>query len=289
VAAFYPGLARAWTSKAPTNPLGCLVDLTRCIGCRKCEQACNEVNHLSPPALPFDDVRVFDQERRPDAEAFTVVNRYFTGRVDERDKPIPTYVKIQCMHCQDPACVSACVTGALTKRENGVVHYDKDLCIGCRYCMVACPFQIPAYEYHNPLTPRVRKCTFCFDRIAKEGGKPGCASICPVEAITFGKRNDLLALAKNRIKKDPARYVNKIYGELEVGGSSWLYVSGVSFDQLKFQDLPSTPPPKLTETIQDSLFSYLWSPVALFAVLGGIMRLTHRHEGDTSTTHKGGE
>jgi hypothetical protein len=98
-----------------------------------------------------------------------------------------------------------------------------------------------------------------------------------------------LALAKNRIKKDPARYVNKIYGELEVGGSSWLYVSGVSFDQLKFQDLPSTPPPKLTETIQDSLFSYLWSPVALFAVLGGIMRLTHRHEGDTSTTHKGGE
>jgi formate dehydrogenase beta subunit len=289
VAAFYPGLARAWTSKAPTNPLGCLVDLTRCIGCRKCEQACNEVNHLSPPALPFDDVRVFDQERRPDAEAFTVVNRYFTGRVDERDKPIPTYVKIQCMHCQDPACVSACVTGALTKRETGVVHYDKDLCIGCRYCMVACPFQIPAYEYHNPLTPRVRKCTFCFDRIAKEGGKPGCASICPVEAITFGKRNDLLALAKNRIKKDPARYVNKIYGELEVGGSSWLYVSGVSFDQLKFQDLPSTPPPKLTETIQDSLFSYLWSPVALFAVLGGIMRLTHRHEGDTSTTHKGGE
>ena len=278
-AAVAPGHAQAWQSKAPPDPYGCLVDLTRCVGCRKCEQACNEVNKLPEPKVPFDDLTVLDAKRRPDHDTFTIVNRHYSGKLDDRDKPVPTYVKVQCMHCQDPACVSACITGALTKKENGAVHYDVTKCIGCRYCMAACPFEIPAYEYHDPITPRVRKCTFCYERIEKEGGKPGCASICPVEAITFGRRSDLLRLAHRRIDSDPARYVDHVYGEKEVGGTSWLYVSGVEFNRVGFQDLPEQPMPKVTETIQHSLFSYLWSPLALFGVLGAVMGYTSRKGG----------
>ena len=266
-----PDKARAWQSKAPPDPYGCLVDLTRCVGCRKCEQACNEVNELPKPDIRFGDLTVFDAKRRPDAGAYTIVNQYLTGRVDDRQQQLPTFVKVQCMHCQDPACASACITGAMNKKENGSVFYDVSKCIGCRYCMVACPFEIPAYEYSDPITPKVQKCTFCFERISKEGGLPGCAQICPVEAITFGKREALLKLAKRKLKENPGKYIDHIYGEKEVGGTSWMYISAVSFKKLGFVNVPNKPLPKLTETIQHSLFSYLWSPIALFGVLSGVM------------------
>jgi len=269
-----------WRSKAPPDSLGCLIDLTRCIGCRKCEDACSQVNELPPPEKQSCDCVVFDHKRRPDEDSFTVVNRYFSGKLTEFDTPDPTFVKTQCMHCQDPACVSACIAAALSKQSNGAVKYDASKCIGCRYCMVACPFEIPAYEYHDPITPRVRKCTFCYDRISKEGGVPGCAAICPVEAITFGKRSDMLALAKNRLKENPGKYVTHIYGEKEVGGTAWLYISSVDFDQLGFPSLPHEPAPKLSETIQHSLFSYLWSPLVLFGVLGGIMGISGRKKNE---------
>ena len=126
------------------------------------------------------------------------------------------------MHCQDPACASACIVGGVDpKRKTGAVHYDASKCIGCRYCMVACPFEIPAYEYHDPVFPRVMKCTFCYERVEKEGKLPGCAQVCPVEAITFGKRSKLLELARERVKRNPGRYIDHIYGEHEVGGTCW--------------------------------------------------------------------
>jgi len=254
--------------KRPPNPYGCLVDTTFCVGCRKCELACNQVNALPEPDTPFEDLQVLNEKRRPNTAAYTVINRYFTGRLDDRNQLTPTFVKVQCMHCQDPACVSACIVGALTKKENGAVHYDASKCIGCRYCMVACPFQIPAYEYAKPLTPEVRKCTFCFDRISKTGGRPGCADICPVEAITFGKRSELLELARKKMAADPGRYVNRIYGEHEVGGTSWLYLASEPFEKLGFLELPTRPMPHLTETIQHGVFSYLWAPLTLFGILG---------------------
>ncbi|MEA3280257.1 MAG: hydrogenase 2 operon protein HybA [Thermodesulfobacteriota bacterium] len=281
-----PSSSHAWESKAPPDPFGCLVDLTRCIGCRKCEEACSTVNGLPQPIKYNCDCIVFEKKRRPDEKAFTVVNRYFSGKLDSFDKPIPTFIKVQCMHCQDPACVSACIAGALTKKDNGTVHYDVSKCIGCRYCMVACPFEIPAYEYHDPITPRVMKCTFCFDRISKDGGVPGCATICPVEAITFGKRETMLKLAKQRLKENPGKYVDHIYGEKEVGGTSWLYISSVPFNELNFPTLPDKPIPKLSETIQHSLFSYLWSPVLLFGLLGGIMYRSEKKNDETQ--NKGG-
>jgi len=273
--------AVAWQSRAPSDPFACLVDVTRCVGCRKCEEACNRVNGLPKPDTSFDDLTVFDVPRRPSEKAFTVINQYQTGARDDRGRLLPTYAKIQCMHCQDPACASACVTGALTKQENGAVHYDVTKCIGCRYCMVACPFQIPAYEYHDPVTPRVRKCNFCLDRISAEGGQPACAAICPKEAITFGKRKALIDLARQRIRKDPGRYVDHIYGETEVGGTCWLYVSGVPFEKIRFPALPDRPLPETTETIQHSLFSHLWSPFALFAALGAVVAVNTRRHRDT--------
>jgi Fe-S-cluster-containing dehydrogenase component len=279
--------AHAWHSRAPEDPHACLVDLTRCIGCRKCEQACNEVNHLPEPETSFEDLTVLDAKRRPDEKNFTVVNRYYSGRIDERDQLIPTFVKLQCMHCQDPACASACIVGALTKKDSGAVNYDVAKCIGCRYCMVACPFEIPAYEYQDPVTPRVMKCTFCYERVEKAGRLPGCAEICPVEAITFGKRSTLLKLARARIKKAPADYVDHVYGEHEVGGTCWMYLAGQPFDKLGFNKLPSKPMPQLAETIQHSLFSYLWSPIVLFGMLSGVM-WSFRGKGDRDDNHKGG-
>ncbi len=137
--------------------------------------------------------------------------------------------------------------------------------------MVACPFEIPAYEYHDPITPKVMKCTFCYDRISKGGGLPGCATICPTEALTFGKRETLLKVAKKRLKENPSKYINRVYGEKEVGGTSWFYISSVPFEKVNLPLLPDKPLPKLSETMQHSLFSYLWSPIALFGVLGAFM------------------
>ncbi len=279
--------ARAWESQAPTEAYGCLVDLTRCIGCRKCEQACNEVNKLPPPDRSFEDLTVLDRKRRPDEKTFTVVNRYYSGMIDERDQLIPTFVKLQCMHCQDPACASACIVGALSKQENGAVNYDVTKCIGCRYCMVACPFEIPAYEYHDPITPRVMKCTFCYERVAREGKLPGCAEICPVEAITFGRRDTLVKVARERIKENPGRYVDHIYGEHEAGGTSWMYLSAQPFEKLGFVALPDHPMPRLAETIQHSLYTYLWSPIVLFGMLSGIM-WAFRGKGERQEDHEGG-
>lgn len=278
--------ATAWQSRAPEDAYGCLVDLTRCIGCRKCEQACQTANGLPEPAQSFDDLTILDRKRRPDEKSFTVVNRYYSGRIDERDQLIPTFVKIQCMHCQDPACASACIVGALTKKDNGAVHYDAGKCIGCRYCMVACPFEIPAYEYHNPITPRVMKCTFCYERVAGEGKLPGCAQICPVEAITFAKRSTLLEIGHKRIADNPGRYVHHIYGEKEVGGTSWMYLSGQPFEDLGFIQVPEKPLPQLAETIQHSLFSYLWSPIVLFGMLSGVM-WGFRDKDDRGVDHGG--
>ena len=286
-AAVKPSKACAWESKAPPDPFGCLVDLTRCVGCRKCEQACAEVNDLPAPKRSDCQCTIFEQRRRPDEKAYTVVNRYFTGTVDEFSKPVPTFAKVQCMHCQDPACVSACIVGALTKDDTGAVRYNADKCIGCRYCMVACPFEIPAYEYFDPITPKVMKCTFCYDRISKQGGLPGCATICPTEALTFGKRQTLVKVAKQRLEQNPGKYINHLYGEKEAGGTSWMYLSAVPFEKVNLPVLPDKPMPKLSETIQHSLFSYLWSPIALFGLLGLFMGITGKKQ-EKKETGKGG-
>jgi formate dehydrogenase iron-sulfur subunit len=212
------------------DSFGILHDTTRCIGCRKCEEACNQVNKLPAPEQAFDDLTVLNTSRRTRSDAFTIVNQY-----TKSGSPQPVYAKTQCNHCLEPACASACFVRALRKVETGAVVYDASLCVGCRYCMIACPFNIPAYEYHEPLTPRVVKCTMCQPLIEK-GELPGCVASCPKEALTFGPRDHMIKLARQRIAKYPNTYIDHIYGEQEMGGTSWLYISGMPFSQMGMRE-----------------------------------------------------
>ncbi|MFZ1983813.1 MAG: 4Fe-4S dicluster domain-containing protein [Desulfatitalea sp.] len=228
--------------KGHAGSLAVLHDVTRCIGCRKCEAACNVVNELPPPAKPFDDLKVLETPRRTTAQAYTVVNQFFP---DGKDQP-PVFVKKQCNHCLEPACASACFVKAFTKTPQGAVVYNADVCVGCRYCMVACPFDIPAYEYHKALDPRIMKCTMCHPRVI-EGKLPGCVEACPTEALVFGVRDELIRVARDRIHSFPERYIDHIYGEQEMGGTSWLYLSGRPFAELGLrEDLGTTAAGQLT-------------------------------------------
>ncbi len=210
---------------------GVLYDSTLCIGCRKCEEGCNKVNEFPAPDKPFDDLSVLDKKRRTDNESFTVVNRY-----QSPDKPGETaFRKIQCNHCLEPACAAVCFVKAFKKTPSGAVVYDASVCVGCRYCMLACPFEIPTYEYDNAFSPRVRKCTLCQPRITK-GLLPGCVEDCPTEALVFGVRKNLLKIARERIKNQPDQYIDHIYGEKEMGGTSWLYLSGTKFSDIGLKE-----------------------------------------------------
>jgi len=261
--------------------MGMLTDLNLCIGCRKCEWACNEEHGLpNQPLATFEDKTVFEKKRRTDANTFTIVNRFFN-----ENNSLPVYVKNQCMHCIEPACASACLVKAFAKVSEGPVLYNKDVCIGCRYCMIACPFSIPTYEYSDPFTPEVKKCTMCFTRFTERGDIPACAKICPEEAITFGKRSDLIKLAREKIRTHPDRYVDYIYGEHEVGGTNWLYVSHVPFEKLDFKtDLGSKPFPELTKGFLSvvPLVLIIW-PMLL---MGAYTFSRNRKEGDTEENKK---
>ena len=250
---------------------GVLFDNVLCIGCRNCEAGCNTVNSLPAPDKPFDDLSVMDAHRRTDAKAYTVVNKYPTPKVPARQM----YRKIQCNHCLEPACASACFVRAFTKNPSGAVTYDASVCVGCRYCMIACPFEIPAYEYDSAFSPRVMKCTMCHPRVIK-GLLPGCVEACPTEALSFGTRDDLLKLARDRIRKFPERYVDHIYGENEMGGTSWLYISGVPFREVGMrEDLGVTPAPELTAGVLNAvpMVVGLW-PV----LLTGIYAINKRNQ-----------
>jgi Fe-S-cluster-containing dehydrogenase component len=221
------------------NSYGVLHDITRCVGCRSCEEGCNTVNELPKPAKPYSDTSVLNKKRRFSTTEFTVVNKTV-------QKGSPIFWKTQCNHCLEPACASVCFVNAFEKLPNGAVVYDASVCVGCRYCMMACPFEVPTYEYDDPYTPEIVKCTLCAPRIEK-GLLPGCVGSCPTESLIFGKRSDLLKIARARIEKYPDRYVDHIYGEHEMGGTSWLYLSGVPFKDLGLrEDLGNTPAPKLT-------------------------------------------
>ena len=277
------------SSKAELNPdrLGMLTDTTKCIGCRSCEWACKKSNEL--PNQPFDsfrDASVFEAHRRPDAASYTVVNRH----EDSKGADGNSFVKVQCMHCDHPGCVSACLVGAFTKEENGAVIYDAWKCMGCRYCMVACPFQVPAYEYFNALTPQVRKCTLCYHRITKDGGQPACAQICPQEAILFGKRSELLEVAHKRIAAAPDLYEDHVYGEHEVGGTCWLYLTSAPATELGLLELGTESVPHVNETIQHAIFKHFIPPLTLYGVLGAAMWVFKPDEDDDGhdSAKKGG-
>jgi len=205
---------------------GILMDTTRCIGCRGCQVACKSWNNLPGVATKFSETG--SNPRFLSSNDFTRV--IFREREDPKNEVAWHFVKRQCMHCNDPACMSACPVGALTKLSSGPVVYDDEKCIGCRYCMMACPFQIPKFQWDTAV-PYIRKCTFCADRQAM-GLAPACATTCPTGAIKFGEREELLQEGWARIHTHPSRYYRQVYGEKTGGGTSWLYLTAAPFDGL---------------------------------------------------------
>jgi Fe-S-cluster-containing dehydrogenase component len=251
--------SRASAVPAAKGARGVLVDTTRCVGCRACEAACAEANALAGPEMPGDDM-VFASKRATSPTAYTVVQKGSKKSPSGEDR----FAKAQCMHCVEPACASGCVVRALEKTANGPVVYHKDRCLGCRYCMIACPFGVPKYEY-SKTTPLVRKCTFCAERQAK-GLVPACTEVCPSGALQFGMRADLLEEAKKRIYTNPEKYVHKIYGEDEAGGTSWLYISDVPFESLTLPSgIEKKPYPELADGALSAVpfVITLWPPLLM--------------------------
>lgn len=213
--------------------MGVLVDMTRCVGCRSCEAACNKEQNLPEPDKAFDDYSVFDerlhgQHRRTTEKAYTVVNRY-----DQADGE-KVYRKIQCNHCNEPACLTSCFVNAYTKTSEGAVTYNDKVCVGCRNCMVACPFNIPAFSYSSAFNPIIKKCIFCHETRLNNGQTPACVEICPQQVMIFGKRQELIKVAHDRMRRNPGKYVETLYGDKEVGGTGWLYLSHVPFKEAGF-------------------------------------------------------
>jgi formate dehydrogenase iron-sulfur subunit len=243
-----------------------LYDTTKCIGCRACQNACKEWNGNPPEAAPGG---LYDAPMELSADTWTLIQ---LAKLEGSDQW--AFLKRQCMHCLYPACVSACPVGALQQTEYGAVVYDPERCIGCRYCMVACPFGIPKFEWEESL-PYIRKCTFCIDRL-EDGLEPACAAACPVGAITFGERESLIAEAENRIRNNPDEYVNHIYGKDELGGTSMLYLSHIPFEKLGLPTLGSEPVTRLSEVVA----TYGTPSVALSvaALLGGVYHWFNRRE-----------
>ena len=245
-----------------------LVDLTRCIGCRSCENAC--LIRQGYPGLPAANFGYGPGDEKLTFKTRTFVDFRPVTTVDGGSQRIP--VKRQCQHCLDPACVSVCPVAALEKSPRGSVLWRDDRCIGCRYCLLACPFGVPKYEWDNALTPRVNKCDFCDDRQAT-GLLPACVASCPTGALKFGKRPDMLQEMKARMDALPGRYMT-MYGDRVVGGTSWFYLSDIPIEQLGFpSDLPATPMPALT---WNWLAKVPFVAIGVGLVLSGVFRLRRR-------------
>ena len=230
-----PAAGKAVAPRGGVGKAGVLVDMTRCIGCKACVVACKEWHELPYVVPPFDPTL-----GAPPLSATAYTTMQFE-EIETADGAVDwAFAKHQCMHCEHPTCASACPVQALEKTAEGAVVYDSDLCMGCRYCMLACPFNIPKFQW-GEINPEIAKCDFCADRI-QAGLTPSCAAACPTETIQFGDREELLAEAKARIAAEPGKYVPHIYGEHENGGTSWVYLSSVPFAELGFPEVPDTNP-----------------------------------------------
>ena len=249
-----PLSSKAETVAEDKEFVGVLVDLTRCVGCQTCTETCAETWDLPEPDLDAIDEDVI---RNTTDKQWTLINRF---EVDDEE----IFVKKQCMHCSQPACAAACPTKAMLKTEDGPVVWRADKCMGCRFCMVSCPFEIPKFEYDSNM-PKIQKCRMCYERL-QEGEKPACVEECPEEAMMFGTRRELIEEANKRIYQNPDDYVHQIYGEHEVGGTGYLYISSVPFEKLGFRtDLGTTPYPEYTKNFLYGvpLILTLWPPLLL--------------------------
>ncbi|MBD3853225.1 MAG: hydrogenase 2 operon protein HybA [Acidobacteria bacterium] len=243
---------------APPDAVGMLYDATLCIGCRACVTACKTANNMPG--------NLYDPPNDLNGETKNIIKLY----EEDGEK---SYMKQQCMHCIDPGCVNACMIGAFKKREFGIVTWDKDRCIGCRYCQVACPYNIPKFQWDTPV-PEIVKCELCNHMLAR-GEEPGCVQACPKEAVIYGTYEELLADARQRVADHPERYypagAPQIFGDTEGGGTQVLYLAGVDFEKLGLPDLGDDGVGVQMRAIQHGIYRGFIAPVALYGILGAVL------------------
>jgi Fe-S-cluster-containing dehydrogenase component len=303
-----PACARE-TLSVPTGALGLLYDATLCIGCKACVAACKEVNN-NPPEFSTED-HLWDTPLDTSGYTFNLIKMYRNGSMETKDAEVNGYafMKTSCMHCADPSCVSACPVSAMIKDPvTGIVAYEASACVGCRYCVVACPFGIPKYQYDSP-TGKIGKCELCRHR-TKDGHYSACAEVCPTGATLAGRTGDLLLEAKRRLALKPGsvtryprgklggpdqsyegqvgKYLQHVYGEKEYGGTQVLKLSSVSFEKVGMPDLPPKSSAATSETIQHSLYGGLIMPIAVLGALSFIAK-KNVHDEDDSDGNETGE
>lgn len=233
-----------------------LYDSTRCLGCLACERVCAKAHDLPEP----QDKLVAGVQRKTSEKQRLAMNNYLTSKGE-------VFARKSCMHCNEPACAAACLTQAMYKTKEGPVVWRGDKCMGCRYCMVSCPFEVPKFEYHSA-NPKIQKCDLCYDRL-KEGKIPACAEACPGDALTFGTRRELIAEARKRIFESPKDYNNQIYGENVAGGTGLLSISSVPANELGFN-------PKLQNTSYPALSKgFLYTVPSVFVLLPPLLLGIH--------------
>ena len=274
VASASPVKAARERKVAPADARGMLYDTTMCIGCKTCVGACHEANDL-PPDTRTAGMGDYDAPTDLNDRTKNIIKLYKEG--DRR-----SYIKRQCMQCVDPACVGACMIGALQKAKYGIVTWDKDRCIGCRYCQMACPFNVPKFEWSS-LNPDIVKCEYCRQRAGDKQWEPACCEVCPREAVIAGAYKAFLTEAKRRLAEYPDRYEPKIYGEKDLGGTQVLYLSHVPFEKLGFRFDSEEPVPEMQQTIQHGVYQGFIAPAALYAMLGVVMWRNRRKDGAEET------
>jgi len=278
-AAMVPKPAAAAARSAPPSyddAFAILYDATRCIGCRSCARACRQVNNLEQTTGELKGIP-FDMPEELSPNDWMVIQAIQVEPDPKTGKPKWSFIKKNCMHCNVPACASACPVGALQKTDEGPVVYYEDRCMGCRYCLLACPYGVPRYEWLDRM-PRVRKCNL----------NGACVDACPVGALQKGTRKELIAEAHRRIEQDPDRYVDHVYGEHEAGGASYLILAGVPFEKFGLPNLPPTVRSSYANALMEGLPGWI---IGLGLFLGGLYQMERwqQRSAEAKTTEQDGE